>query len=107
MPTRNQTIIRRDINRLKDTIERHKDNNPALSALLPIVESVCDSVNSAWNNYRSVAVQGDKERAERETAVDTIIKWIQRWRPVIILYVPGADKNIKILPAREIGRAHV
>ena len=47
MPSRNQVIIRRDINRLKNTIERRKDSNPALSTILLAVTSACDKVNQA------------------------------------------------------------
>ena len=44
-------------------------------------------------------IQGDKERDEKDKAIDILIKWIQRWRPVILLSVPGADKNLKTLPS--------
>ena len=100
MPTRNQVIIRRDINRLKDTIERTKDNNPALSAILPTVTVVCDEVNQAWQEFQRIAVQGDKEREERDESINILIKWIQRWRPVIMLSVQGADQNLKNFPSR-------
>ena len=100
MPTRNQVIIRRDINRLKDTIERTKDSNPALSAILPTVIAVCDEVNQAWQEFQKIAVQGDKEREERDESINILIKWIQRWRPVIMLTVPGADQNLRNLPSR-------
>ena len=100
MPSRNQVIIRRDINRLKDIIERRKDSNPALSAILPAVTSACDKVNKAWQDFQKIAVQGDKEREERDKSIDILIKWIQRWRPVILISIPGADQNLRNLPSR-------
>ena len=99
MPSRNQVIIRRDINRLKDTIERTKDSNPALSGILPTVIAVCNEVNQAWQEFQQTAVQGDKERDERDESINVLVKWIQRWRPVIMLSVPGADQNLKKLPS--------
>ena len=47
MPGRNQIIVRRDINRLKEVIERGKAANPALSAISPAVTTACDNVNKA------------------------------------------------------------
>ena len=99
MPARNQVIIRRDINRLKEVIERTKATNPALLAISAVVTTASDKVNKAWQDYQKVAVQGDKERNERDEAINVLIKWIQRWRPIILLSVPGADKNIKNLPS--------
>ena len=99
MPSRNQTQIRRDINRLKETIDRHDQENPSLAAIKPLVDESTTSVNSAWQNYQSAAVKGDKERRERDDAVSLLISWIQRWRPVVMLKVPGAAMNIRNLPA--------
>ena len=31
--------------------------------------------------------------------MDILIKWIQRWRPVILLSIPGADQNLRNLPS--------
>ena len=39
MPARNQVIIRRDINRLKEVIERTKATNSALLAISAVVTS--------------------------------------------------------------------
>ena len=98
MPSRNQTMIRRDINRLKETIERNKTGYPVLSAIYNKVVTVTDNVNKCWQEYQKVSVTGDKERTERDVAIRSLLDWIQQWRPVIMLSVDGAENNIKKLP---------
>ena len=99
MPSRNQSMIRRDINRLQDTIERHQETYPALAAILPMVASAAELVNTSWQDYQTSAVTGDKERQERDDAINTLIAWIQRWRPVFLMLVPGAATNLRQLPS--------
>ena len=99
MPTRNQTIIRRDINRLNELLESKKDLDLSLEVLLMKVSNECDNVNKAWQHFQAMAVKGDKEREERDEAISKLRKWIQTWRPIIILYVPGAEDNLKNLPS--------
>lgn len=98
MPSRSQAMIRRDINRLKDTTERNADDHSALAAIKQMVSSAAETVNSAWQRYQVTAIAGDKEREERESAVRSLIEWLQRWRPVLLLVVPGAAVNIRTLP---------
>lgn len=99
MPTRNQSMIRRDINRLKETIQRYQDKQPALAAIADVVSAAAASVNSAWQEFQARAVAGDKEREERDSIIDTLTKWIQRWRHVLLMLVPGADMNVRQLPS--------
>ncbi|NQT27260.1 hypothetical protein HQ585_18040 [candidate division KSB1 bacterium] len=99
MPARSLKMIRRDINRLKDTIQRHKESHAALAAFEGPVSSATQKVNEAWQNYQKVAVAGDKEREERNTAIGNLLGWIQRWRPVVLLLVPGANENLRKLPS--------
>ena len=99
MPHRNQTLIRRGINRLYDTLLRNKAAYPALAAILAIVTEHKSRVNEAWQEFQSTAVAGDKARAERDTAVGMLVSWIQQWRPVVMLLVPGASSNIRNLPS--------
>ncbi len=99
MPSRNQSMIRRDINRLNETIERHKDTQPALAAISGIVNKAAQDMNNAWQRYQAVSVAGDREREERKTAIRALIEWIQKWRPVVMLIVQGADANIRNLPS--------
>ena len=61
MPHRNQTLIRRGINRLYDTLLRNKAAYPALAAILAIVTEHKSRVNEAWQEFQSKAVAGDKE----------------------------------------------
>ena len=99
MPARTQTKIRRDINRLKETVERHVAAQPSLAAIKVRVDSAAALVNQRWQEYQESAVSGDKERKEREDAVTDVQKWVQRWRPVVLLSVPGADANLSNLPS--------
>ncbi len=99
MPSRSRAKIRRDINRLNESIERHKAEHPALSAVSQMVSEAVQKVNSAWQEYQASAVAGDREREERDAAIERLSKWIQRWRPVVLLSIPGAEANIRNLPA--------
>ena len=99
MPHRTQALIRRGINRLYNTLLRNKDAYPVLAAILAIVAEHMNRVNESWQEFQSKAVAGDKERAERETAVGRLVSWIQQWRPVVLLLVPGASDNIRNLPS--------
>lgn len=98
MPSRTLSMIRRDINRLEDTVMRHKDSHAALAAMETPVKTAAQNVNAAWQHYQNVAVAGDREREERDTAVGRLLSWIQRWRPVLLLLVDGAEENLKKLP---------
>jgi len=42
---------------------------------------------------------GNKERQERDDAIRRLIQWIQTWRPVIFITVPGAETKIRALPS--------
>lgn len=99
MPSRNQSLIRRDINRLLETTERKAAEQPALAAILPVVKTAAGNVNATWQQYQQVVVTGDKERQERDDAIHSLIQWIQRWRPVIFMIVPGAETKIRALPS--------
>ncbi len=98
MPLRSQTIIRRGINRLDDLIKNNESSGPALVAVSGVVASAKDSVNGAWQDFQSAAVAGDKEREERDETIRILLDWVQQWRPVILLLVPGAEANIRNMP---------
>ena len=100
MPARSQTLIRRDINRLNDVVQRHKTEQPALAAIETAVNGAANSVNGAWQAYQQAAITGDKEREERDTAITHLKAWIRRWRPVVLMLVPGADENIYKIKGR-------
>lgn len=98
MPARSLKLIRRDINRLKDSIERHKEAQPAMAAMETQVAAAAQKVNETWQHYQTVSVEGDREREERDTAIGNLTNWIQRWRPIILMTVDGADENLSKLP---------
>ena len=100
MPVRSQEKIRRDINRLKDLIEREKNNHPSLNAILPKVSSACNDVNKTWQQYQGLSTKESKEIEERDKSIWKIKKWIQKWRPVLLIIIKGADKNLENLPSR-------
>jgi hypothetical protein len=97
MPSRTLTMIRRGINRLNDLIKQHQEV-PALKVIGATVASCADGVNAAWQRFQNAAIDGDRERAERDTAMGELLSWVQQWRPVVLMLVPGADKNIRNLP---------
>jgi hypothetical protein len=80
-------MIRRDINRLKDIVEREKENFPVLTAVAPLIFKTADQVNAAWQDFQAVSIQGDEERQERKDALTIIIKRIQEWEPAIMMHV--------------------
>jgi hypothetical protein len=43
-------------------------------------------------------VDADEERDERDESLANVRSWIQRWRPVVLLTVPGAAANLRALP---------
>ncbi len=98
MPSRNQSMIRRDINRLKSTVERHQQRYKALAAIYTAISSAAETVNRTWQDFQARAITGDKERQERDQAIEMLLAWIQRWRPVMLLLIPGAESNIGKLP---------
>ncbi|MBN1129442.1 MAG: hypothetical protein JXA71_10670 [Chitinispirillaceae bacterium] len=97
MPSRTLTMIRRGINRLNDLVKQHPEI-PALRVIGAAVASCADNVNAALQRFQNAAIDGDRERAERDTAMGELLTWVQSWRPVILMLVPGADKNIRNLP---------
>lgn len=99
MPSRSQAIIRRDINRLQILIERLHETFKALAAIKSPVDNAAALVNNTWQKFQQAAVAGDKERAERDSAIATLIEWIQNWRPVVLMLVAGASSNIRQLPS--------
>jgi len=99
MASRSQALVRRGINRLDELIQDHAQAYPVLSAIAPAVTTSKNSVNEAWQNYQIAAVAGDRERTERNEAIDTLHEWIQQWRSVILLLVPGAKQNFRNLPS--------
>ena len=98
MPTRSQMRIRRDINRLSGIADQHADRHPALEAIRQTVASTAHMVNTCWQEYQAAVVAADRERQERDVAVDRVRSWVQRWRPVVLLSVPGAQPNLRALP---------
>jgi len=98
MAYRNLALIRRHTNRLDGLVEQKKQEHPLLGVLAPKVRQVTDRVNNAWQQYQQAAIIGNKERIERDSAITVLVKWIQQWRPMVLMYVPGAQENIHKLP---------
>lgn len=99
MPSRSQAKIRRDINRLKEEVHRNASSHPVLGVLKPRIDATCAEVNARWQDYQQAVTNADRERAERDTTVDTVRQWVQRWRPAVLLLVPGAAENLRALPS--------
>jgi hypothetical protein len=85
---------------LYDIVEREKENHKVFSTMSQLVSKTTNDVNTAWQDYQAVSVQGDEERKEREEALDILIKWSQRWRYMLLMFVPGVILNIHKIPSR-------
>ncbi len=99
MPSRSQTRIRRDINRLSELLSRQDTNDPALFALKPLVNGASQLANERWQAYQQASVTATKEREERNQALGALTNWLRKWRPLLALMVPGVDSNLRRLPA--------
>lgn len=97
MPARNQDRIRRDINRLRREVARHADTHPALAALRLHVDPAAEAVNARWWAFQQAAIKAARERSERGAALVQVRGWVQRWRPVVLLLVPGTADNTRAL----------
>ena len=100
MARRNNAMIRRDIKRLVALIEEKGSETPALAAVSGDVKEAASRIDIAWKVFQALSVKGDKDRAERDDAMDSLLSWIQQWRPVILVKIPGADMNLKTLPPK-------
>ena len=83
---------------MNDLITQQAGAHPPLAVISEMVNEATVNVNKAWQHFQSAAVSGDKERAERDTAIYTLLNWVQHWRPVIMMKVSGASDNIRNLP---------
>jgi len=99
MPARSLGLIRRHTNRLNDLVQKWMGEKPALKAIQLKVEEAVGKVNATWQSYQQLAIKGDKERAERDSAMSVLNKWIQEWRPNVLLFIKGADENIHKIPS--------
>ncbi len=99
MPARSQIRIRRDLNRLNELVAQHAATQPALAAVRGPVEAVTAEVNRCFQAYQQTAVAADRERTERDQAVANLRNWVQQWRPVVLMMVPGASANLRQLPS--------
>src|SRR5690606_26787277 len=80
-------------------VDKHEGKHPALAAIRPDVAGATQLLNERWQTYQAAAVAQDKEIAERDEATVTLRSWVQCWRPVVLLKVPGAQSNLRALPA--------
>jgi hypothetical protein len=99
MPARSQFKIRRDINRLNETVQHYKNKHPSLAAIAQITSEAAERVNKTWQSYQSTSIKGSKERQERNKSIKKLLNWIHEWRDVVMIRVPGAEMNIHKLPS--------
>jgi len=99
MPARSQIRIRRDLNRLDGLLQEHAARQPALAAVQVQVATATAEINRRFQVYQQSAVAADRERSERDEAIGNLRNWVQQWRPVVMLLVPGAAANLLQLPA--------
>lgn len=100
MPARSLALIYRHINRLKDTIGEYAPEHAALAALKPGADAYAAQVDSAYQAYVDSIAKGDKERGERDSAIDALRNAVSKWRGVVLCTVPGAGATVHALPPR-------
>lgn len=100
MSTRSQSRIRRDINRLQEVVALHREAHPVLEAMATQVNTLTAQLNAHWKAYQEVSLRGNRERQERAQVVEKLRAWLQQWRPVVLINVPGAEANLRKLPTR-------
>lgn len=95
MPAKAHQWTRREINRLVRVVSTHAKNHPPLEAVRSMVVHCADELNTAWADYRRARARRRGEECER-----TLSRFVERWRPVAILLVPGAMDRLGELPPR-------
>lgn len=92
MPARFHQWVRREINRLAKVFAERAADDPAIEAVYPLVAHAADEMNAAWLSYRRV-------RARSPSAPECqLARFVERYRPVAILLVPGALNELDELP---------
>ena len=99
MAKKSQALTRRNINRLLEVCQRNAERYPAMAAFKDIAGTHADAVNTAWQTYQATSIQGDSVRESRNENLDRVKTWIQSWRPIVLAVGPGADENLRLLPA--------
>lgn len=92
MPARFHQWVRREINRLAKVFAERADDDPAIQAVYPLVAHAADEMNAAWASYRRVCARAADE-SECQMA-----RFVERYRPVVILLIPGALNELEELP---------
>lgn len=94
MPARFHQWVRREINRLAKVFSERATDDPAIAAVYPMVAHAADEINAAWASYRRVRARA------REKPECALARFVERYRPVVILLVPGALNELEALPPR-------
>jgi hypothetical protein len=95
MPAKAHQWTRREMNRLVRVVAAHAKAHPPLEAMRSMIVHCADELNTAWADYRRTRAK--KPQVEDERALS---RFVQRWRPVVILLVPGATERLGELPPR-------
>ncbi len=86
-------MIRRDINRLSRIMLRHQDTQPVLAAVAPHIHRSADRLNQAWNHYQHTMSEAEAG-SYPDAALNTLLGWIHRWRPAVMLLMPEASAQL-------------
>lgn len=92
MPARFHQWVRREINRLAKVFAERATDDPAIEAVYPMVAHAADEMNAAWASYRRVRARMTGESECQLT------RFVERYRPAVILLVPGALSELEELP---------
>lgn len=83
------------MNRLVRVVADHAEAHPPLAALRMMLVHCAHELNAAWADYRRARAKKGGASVDRELS-----RFVQRWRPVVILLVPGAAERLGELPPR-------
>ena len=59
MPSRSNSMIRHDFNRLNELVASHSGDVNELATIADMVLSATEKVNAAWQDFQATAVTGD------------------------------------------------
>jgi hypothetical protein len=95
MPAKAHQWTRREMNRLVRVVSAHAKSYPPLEAVRSMIVHCADELNTAWADYRRTRAKQLRDESQR-----TLSRFVERWRPVVILLVPGAMERLGELPPR-------
>lgn len=99
MPARSQKQIRHDLKRLKGIVDEHAPVHEGLAAIKDAVDARVADVDAKWQALVQARLTSTTEIKQRDDALGPLEHWARIWRSVVVVKVPGAQENIRTIPA--------